>query len=444
MRYLFVGILVLLFVGGARYGHANGCSVASSTKINHVYYANGILTDSVKGNFAVIDLHKAYKNKMETLDSGSEYHFFLAKNPTQGVLTDIVQVLQQKQEELGIVDNGLSAYQVYQWIQAGLSAEEIRLLISVSVGIVRKNALAALITEDKLRQLADTMITASADALTDRLDVSALHVNYYEADLLSGKRVFIFAHSQGNLFTNKAISDVKNRNANLAGSIGLIGVATPANSVPTGSIYITADDDFIINGLRLVADVLPSNIDNDPGLFGDFRSVTNHFFIRDYFDEGLLSRGKIDSEMERLARNLPYPALTAGDGAIRASLTWGAQPDIDLHVYEPSGDHVYYADKRGRSGYLDVDDRHSYGPENYFVACNDVMLGTYSVGVNYYSGYGEDVAEVSLFLGNGRSVTPRKQRLEASVGSSGDDSPVIVFEIDVSENESGQIIYSVR
>ena len=43
-------------------------------------------------------------------------------------------------------------------------------------------------------------------------------------------------------------------------------------------------------------------------------------------------------------------------------MTWDEKPDIDLHIFEPNGIHIYYSNKKGKIGYLDVDDVSSYGP----------------------------------------------------------------------------------
>ncbi|WP_054180806.1 tetratricopeptide repeat protein [Trabulsiella odontotermitis] len=56
------------------------------------------------------------------------------------------------------------------------------------------------------------------------------------------------------------------------------------------------------------------------------------------------------------------PVLTGLD-SMRVVLTWGAQPDdLDSHiVYQ--GNHIYFEQKEGDNGNLDVDDTDSYGPE---------------------------------------------------------------------------------
>jgi len=75
-----------------------------------------------------------------------------------------------------------------------------------------------------------------------------------------------------------------------------------------------------------------------------------------------------------------------GSGPITITLTWDYQPDMDLHVLEPDGTHVYWAHKTGISGHLDVDDTSSYGPEHYYTNCN-LKTGNYTVYLYFYSGY---------------------------------------------------------
>jgi uncharacterized protein YfaP (DUF2135 family) len=110
-------------------------------------------------------------------------------------------------------------------------------------------------------------------------------------------------------------------------------------------------------------------------------------------------------------------------------LTWGSNPDLDLHVFEPNGTHVYYANLLGISGYLDLDDTASYGPEHYFVSCDTLETGTYRFGVNYY--YGTSTETGTLMLQTGDQIRSRQQTFTQSLGSSGDASPFIMFELQV-------------
>lgn len=85
-------------------------------------------------------------------------------------------------------------------------------------------------------------------------------------------------------------------------------------------------------------------------------------------------------------------------GVLRISLSWHNHDDLDLHVYEPlhvhepQGYHIYFANKRALSpsgGMLDVDMNAGGGSsrepvENIFWAREPRMEGTYSVVVNNY------------------------------------------------------------
>lgn len=79
------------------------------------------------------------------------------------------------------------------------------------------------------------------------------------------------------------------------------------------------------------------------------------------------------------------PTRLMGYGPITITLSWDIQRDIDLHIIEPNGKHVYWADRRGTSGYLDVDDVSSFGPEHYYTNCN-LQTGNYTVYLYFFSG----------------------------------------------------------
>lgn len=82
---------------------------------------------------------------------------------------------------------------------------------------------------------------------------------------------------------------------------------------------------------------------------------------------------------------VPGPAL--GTGEFSATLTWDTQTDIDLHVNEPSGYHIYYREtnRRGPTAVLDADNTIGYGPENIFTD-RPAANGVYEVYVVPYAG----------------------------------------------------------
>ncbi len=321
----------VLFATVAANAVANECKLNRETtdqtnkKTTHVYFANGILTDETEAIWAVMDLCEAYQSSSELLDTDSSYEFMWARNDTYGLSDDIAEVIRQKQNELGLVTEGVTSLQFYWWMLAGMPSAEIQSLSGILAGKAGDGGLHT-VTEEQLEELSDFTVEAIARAwirqqrniISDRIRyVTTEHVKRYVADLRSGKKVIVIAHSQGNLFANEVIDTIGRKKLSLSNSIAAIGVASPAARVVGSNIYITAHDDRIIDGLRfklfnsnLNRNVLESNIDNDIGILKDPRSWFNHLFIEDYFDSRLPSRKKIDEKMKELAQSLPYPPAT--------------------------------------------------------------------------------------------------------------------------------------
>ncbi len=76
------------------------------------------------------------------------------------------------------------------------------------------------------------------------------------------------------------------------------------------------------------------------------------------------------------------------------TLIWDSRADIDLHVIEPGGSHLYWADRNGhQGGELDVDDVDGFGPENIYwgggIDKGNGPPGEYKWYVHYYGSIGE-------------------------------------------------------
>lgn len=489
-------------------GELQGCIAEPDEKVTNVYFGNGVdntLLDAKKSTaYLKIFAEEDVLPKLGS-DAGT-FNFLRAYNPTEGLLKDLAEVTDQRFRLAGLPPHisGLRAARLYLdnlHKTAREHREKAKKYWDYSRRFDLPGSVAAAINEEHLARYDEILaeeykkqLVEKTIKLHERLNrispTERKHIALYTSDLLAGKRVFVVAHSQGNLFANIALKEVMRARPDEASSLAMIGVGTPAApgtqfaGRQAQAYYRTAHDDQIIDLLRArtLWDVLPSNINNDlttnTAFAADFvtrpletftraairmspifywfvaptgnvitpdtivdqdrREPRNHSFISAYMAYGLPSASDIASEMQRLAKDVPFPTREAGEGAIRATLTWDAQPDVDLHAFEPNGSHVYYRSRTGRSGTLDVDDTSSYGPENYFVPCNKVELGTYRIGVNYFDGSGPSTAIVALFLGDGTIPSPKKVVLPAWRGEAGDGSPQILFTIQVTENVDPQ------
>jgi hypothetical protein len=215
-----------------------------------------------------------------------------------------------------------------------------------------------------------------------------------------------------------------------------VSVATPDSQVAGGGPWTTLTGDLVIRTVRPLFSSLPATT---PGPHrGD---LLGHGFIESYLEAGQPAKRRILNQIEQGLATLVQPEGRGGEGIITVTLTWGSQPDVDLHVFEPSGTHVYYLNPRGRSGFLDVDDVTSFGPEHYFASCDSLETGTYRVGVNYFRGSAPEDATVQIQAGLANRTFRR--HLSAARGTLGNGSPVPVARIVVTGNREEGYEFSV-
>jgi hypothetical protein len=276
--------------------------------------------------------------------------------------------------------------------------------------------------QDAAREIASNFDLA--EALVD--DDLQRHVQRYQNLLLSGNRVLVVAHSQGNLYANAAYGNLAADSRNPMDAFGIVSVATPASFVAGNGPYYTLLYDMVISAVQMtVPGTLPGNITNTVS-DTDWK---HHSFIDSYLNGDQTGPLIVDTTLAT-ADALAWPAPQIGSGPISVTLTWGDQPDVDLHVFEPNYSHVYYANPQGLSGFLDVDDTNGYGPEHYYVAsCDQLLTGRYGIGVNYYRGSEPEVAHVQIQAGD--MIRDYALPMAMAYGSFGNSRAMPVAEIEV-------------
>jgi hypothetical protein len=96
--------------------------------------------------------------------------------------------------------------------------------------------------------------------------------------------------------------------------------------------------------------------------------------------------------------------------AYRIELTWGAEPrDLDSHLYDANGNHLYYSNRDIPGANLDTDDTSGYGPENVrisYIAAGDAA-DHYEYKVYLYSGADDtgEISTVKVFRGGSAAPT---------------------------------------
>ncbi len=264
------------------------------------------------------------------------------------------------------------------------------------------------------------------------------HIQRYEGLLMAGNRVLVVAHSQGSLYANAAHTRLAEKGLPMD-AFGIVSVANPASRVAGDGPYFTLLNDMIIYGVSLVfPNTLPGNIENTI----DYSDWTHHHFIDAYLNGDQSGPLIVDTVLNE-AEALSWPEAQVGRGPISVTLTWGEQPDVDLHIFEPNWSHVYYADPIGESGHLDHDDTSAYGPEHYYVGnCDQLETGRYGVAVNYYRGSAPETAHIQIQAGD--IIRDFSTYLFMAYGSSGNSRARTVASIDVIDDPEQGYVFKVN
>lgn len=421
-----------------------GCSSSNafgSSDKTHMYFFNDALAELHGGALSAAFV-KANYSTLEGNRSSSDYLHFSAYTPHRDIKEGVFARLDTFLSDQGLENEGLSGQQLFELIKSDLDGDEIRSRVGVLVGA--SPVVETTLTDTILDLARQEMLDALAFEISEDTSPNASHENYFVSDVLSGKRVIALSHGHGYAAAVASLRATEIAFPTASGSLALIGVAPTTDDQFNNSFYRTAVEDDVVEAVRRYRQTLaPNATASQIGSPGDPWTFS-HSFEQGYLSTATFQmRNDIDAELDRLGRDLAFPLLAAGDGAMRATLVWDDQPDVDLHVFEPAGGHVFYANPVGLDGTLDVDDISGFGPENYFVPCDRVRAGIYEIGVNYYSGFAPTTATVSLFLGDGRTPSPRTITLNTPLGGSGDATPTVLFRVNVTD-DNGIARYTVE
>ena len=107
---------------------------------------------------------------------------------------------------------------------------------------------------------------------------------------------------------------------------------------------------------------------------------------------------------------LTFDVIQVGTGDVQVTLAWDADSDVDLHVIDPNGDEVYWANREVASGgQLDLDSNAGCGidgirNENVTWPVGTAPQGTYTVRVDYWSSCGVGATDYTVLVNNGGNV----------------------------------------
>ena len=188
------------------------------------------------------------------------------------------------------------------------------------------------------------------------------HKQFVGKQIKAGKKVVLVSHGQGAIYSNK-IYDLLS--AGQQSSVGLVYTAPYANSMADGlTNYMSNPADVVLTSITAVATAtnlisVPLSPNMQSTSFNSsFDSGYNHDFqgyVQSYISQF--------SQLIISAKNrITQPTTILGKGPITIQLVWDNQPDVDMHVFEPNNVHVFYQNRNGVVGTLQLDATSGYGP----------------------------------------------------------------------------------
>lgn len=132
--------------------------------------------------------------------------------------------------------------------------------------------------------------------------------------------------------------------------------------------------------------LLPTGTSLEDLVVGIAPGLTGGSLTMRYVMQGPQGLGPISTQTMRV--------IKVGTGDVQVSVAWSGASDIDLHVFDPSGEELYYDHKQSRSGgLLDLDSNAACAidgrnAENVAWPAGVAPTGTYRVVIDYYDDCG--------------------------------------------------------
>ena len=227
-RFLVLSLSVLLGAGwlsdaAAQVQPQSACQNATAPR-TAIYFVNGVTTtlDEARLNGGKLELE--FLSKLPTMAPAVQamcHLFFLNINPTSGAVKDFLEAGQQRL--------GFTSTTFWQGLEG--------------VGLATSGVIAPVLQRpiSSADQIDQATITRHATAYREQIAAP------------SCRRVLVVPHSQGNLYSNASFDSVFGQTPNPPiGTLKIVGVATPADTVRGNGLYRTSSTDLLIEGIRLV------------------------------------------------------------------------------------------------------------------------------------------------------------------------------------------------
>ncbi len=177
---------------------------------------------------------------------------------------------------------------------------------------------------------------------------------------------------------NQEISVINTNNQALSGGMNYITIVTEK---AYRRFYIA------VQGQRGYWIYVPQNVVMDGGVYTYI--IVVRYSVNYKYNCILLVGGEDSDGYVRKPKPMPVNYVTSKTGDLNINLTFSNEKDVDLHLWTPSGKHIWYYNRGTSSFGLDHDsnagcDIDGLNNENIYIPSDYVEDGIYTVGVALY------------------------------------------------------------
>lgn len=148
---------------------------------------------------------------------------------------------------------------------------------------------------------------------------------------------------------------------------------------------VGSSSNVVLGTIETVADLVGAVAERST--YGVLKWVlTNYPAIEQKIEDGFYTLFTLlDDNKDNIS--LGQGALNSGYGSLKVTMVWNYYADVDLHAIEPSGTHIYYANRTSyeTGGFLDVDNRHGGEGAVENIYWEEPEEGTYEIYIDWYS-----------------------------------------------------------
>ena len=403
-------------------------------------FFNGVWNTDIDADSGAVAIGELAGTKHLAADSGQQEDikttaFYNTTGTTAGAtkFQDVAEVFQQRSKDLNL---DLSNRWELFWDALNNDRSAWDLLDQVPGAIAMAGGIF-----DAIRAKEIAALTSLASSPPTQADTARM-VTRIKGLLTERKKLVFVAHSQGNLFMNRAyesaLTVTTTDGATVSGAnVKAVHVA-PASPTLKGP-YTLAIIDIVINALRVTPGSVPAvNLFNITPSRVD---VSGHMLVETYLDRSRAGRETVKGLVTAALDTVVAPKTNGGEGFFTVTLTWDGTGDVDLHAFEPTGAHVFYSQKQGAIGVLDTDNVTASGPEHYTASCrvDTIKAGIYRFGINNFARAAGRTATVevsSIFSGE---IFTKSLNVGPELGQGGNNSPIPVVNVQVVADAQGKL-----